>query len=66
MTSRRLTLQQIHAMSPAQRAERVAELLASAVARRIQRQNAEDILNIKNESASREAGSADVERTKAA
>ncbi len=35
MHGRRLTLAQIHALSPAQRAERVAELLAKAVAIRL-------------------------------
>ncbi len=35
MLGRRLTLAQIHALSPAQRAERVAELLAKAVAIRL-------------------------------
>jgi hypothetical protein len=35
MHGRRLTLAQIHALSPAQRAERVAELLAKAVAIRM-------------------------------
>lgn len=35
MLGRRLTLQQIHSLSPTQRAERVAELLAKAVAIRL-------------------------------
>lgn len=35
MLGRRFTLAQIHALSPAQRAERVAELLAKAVAIRL-------------------------------
>lgn len=35
MHGRRLTLQQIHSLSPTQRAERVAELLAKAVAIRL-------------------------------
>jgi hypothetical protein len=48
MHARRLTLQQIHSLSPAQRAERVAELLASAVARRLHRQKVESA-NIKVE-----------------